>query len=101
MSNPLKTVAAGALLAVGLAFTPAVYAEQNPAGDASDSRMGAGMRPQGMMGMQGGMIGPMSGMMEGCNNMMQGRKSTAQQPVPQAFPTLIEGRAGRSDGDVR
>ena len=30
MSNLLKTVTVGALLAVGLAFASAVYAEQNP-----------------------------------------------------------------------
>ena len=62
MSNLLKTGAAGALLAVGLASATAVYAEQNPSGGASDSRMGLGMRNGGMMGMQGGMTGPMGGM---------------------------------------
>ena len=73
MSNLLKTAAASALLAVGLAFTSAVYAEQNRSGDASNSGMRAGMGHHGMMGMQGGMMGPTSGMMEGCSNMMRGR----------------------------
>ncbi len=73
MSNLLKTVAGGALLAIGIASVSVVYAEQSPSGGASDSRMGLGMRNGGMMGMQGGMTGPMGGMMDGCNNMMQGR----------------------------
>ena len=73
MSNLLKTVAAGALLAAGLASATAVYAEQNPSRDGSDSQMGTVMRHQGMMGMQGGMMGPMGGMMDGCHNMMQGQ----------------------------
>ena len=73
MSNLHKTVAAGALLAVGLASATAVYAEQNPSRDGSDSHMTTGMRHGGMMGMQGGMMGQMDGMMDGCNSMMQGR----------------------------
>ena len=66
MSNLLKTVAAGALLAAGLTSATAVYAEQDPARDGSDSQMRTVMRHQGMMGMQGGM-------MDGCHDMMQGQ----------------------------
>ena len=96
MSNlPLKTVAVGALLAVGTASVSVVYAEQNPVGDGSASHMGTGMRHQGIMGMQEGMMGPMGGMMEGCNNMMQGRR----QPPNSQFRRPSQ--AGRSDGDVR
>ena len=73
MSNLLKTVATGALLAVGLASVSVVYAEQSPSGDASASHMGTGKRNGGMMGMQGGMMGQMGGIMDGCNSMMQGR----------------------------
>ena len=72
MSNLLRSITAAALLAAAaLAFTPAVYAEQNPAPDASGSHSGAGMRHGGMMGMQGRMMGQLGQMMEGCNNMMQ------------------------------
>ena len=71
MSNMLKTIAAGALLAAGLAFGPAVYAEQGP--DTSSPHMGAGMRHDGMMGIPGGMMDQMSRMMEGCNAMMESR----------------------------
>jgi hypothetical protein len=95
MSNLLNTVTAGALLAVGLAFASAVYAEQNPVGGGSDSHMGTGVRPQGMMGMQGGTMGPTGGMMEGCNNMMQGRN----QPPNSQFRKPSQ--PGRSDGDVQ
>ena len=72
MSNLLKTVFVGALLAVGLAFTSAVYAEQSPSANASNSRIGSGMRNGGMMGMPGGMK-QMGGMMEDCSGMMQNR----------------------------
>jgi len=95
LSNLVKTVTAAALLAVGLAFASAVYAEQNPVGDGSGSHMGTGVRHQGIMGMQGGMMGPMGGMMEGCNNMMQGRN----QPPNSQFRRPSQ--AGRSDEDVR
>jgi hypothetical protein len=70
-SNPIKISAAGALLAIGLAFTSAVYAEQSPAPERDDAHMGMGMRHGGMMGMQGGMMGQMGQMLEACGNMMQ------------------------------
>jgi hypothetical protein len=76
MSDLLKTVAAGALLAIGLASASDVYAEQSRSGEASDSHMATGMRHGGMMGMQGGMMGQMGGTMDGCNSMMQGRSQT-------------------------
>jgi hypothetical protein len=56
MSNLLKTVAGGALLAIGLASASAVYAEQTSAGDASASHTTTGMRHGGMMDIQGGMM---------------------------------------------
>jgi hypothetical protein len=75
MSNPFKTIAATALLAIGLASASAVYAEQTPSAGQSET----GVRHHGMMGTQGSMMGKggmmaqMGEMMESCNNMMQSR----------------------------
>ena len=75
MSNRFRIIAAGALLAIGLASVSAVYAEQSPSADRSET----GVQHHGMMGTQGGMMGmggmmeQMGQMMESCNNMMQSR----------------------------
>jgi hypothetical protein len=84
MSKHLRTLAAGAAIAMGLAAAPALYAEDDLA-MRHDSMMGQGMMSRGMMG-QGmmGQGGTMSGMMnmmgmsddkddmmDHCNQMMQ------------------------------
>jgi Spy/CpxP family protein refolding chaperone len=92
MSNPLKTAAVGALLALGLASASAGYAEQSPSGDSGDSRMGTGVRHGGMTGMQGGtmgmgsMMGQTGGMMDGSSGKMQGDQPPNSQfhPPPQS-----------------
>jgi hypothetical protein len=73
MSPLLKIVAAGAVIATGLAFAPLGYAGRNPQPDSHAPSMGRGMGHGGMMGMQGGMMGQMSQMMDNCNTMMQSR----------------------------
>jgi hypothetical protein len=82
MSYSCKSLAAGVLLAGGLALAPAVYAEQSPGPDTNRPHMGAGMRHGGTMGMPGGMMEQMSEMMEGCSAMMQNR---SQPPNSQFY----------------
>lgn len=94
MSDLFRRIAFGALIAGGLAFAPAVYAQQSASGaDRTPSLMG-GMQGSATMGMRGdmmdgndrkgsrdenggrsGMTGMMMGgvgqMMDGCGSMMQ------------------------------
>src|SRR5258708_6928642 len=83
MSNRFRIIAAGALLAIGLASASAVYAEQSPSADRSET----GVQHHGMMGTQGGMMGmggrreKMGQMMESGNNRM---KSQNQAPNSQS-----------------
>jgi hypothetical protein len=89
MNKHLKTLAAGAAIAAGLAAAPALYA-QDYLSMPSGSMMGQDMMGQGgMMGKMGsvmsdmmnmmGMSGDMGGMTGHCNAMMQG--TDGQRPT--------------------
>jgi hypothetical protein len=68
MSKHLRTLAAGAAIAAGLAAAPALYAQSYPSMP-HGSTTGEGMM-SGMINMMG-MSGDMRGMMEHCGQMMQ------------------------------
>lgn len=83
MSTFFKTIAAAAVLAMGIASVPAVHAasDQNnpPQGSATESGMMGNRNMMGPNGGKGGMMGmmhmmaQMSQMADHCNQMMQSR----------------------------
>jgi hypothetical protein len=81
MTRILKTIAAGAVLAIGIGAT-SVYAEQGQTTPPQSPPPQSEMQPHGMMGQHGSMMnghmggmmnmmGQMSQMMDHCNQMMQ------------------------------
>ena len=92
MPSKLKLVLTAAIVAVGLAGAPALYAHDSQGSSGSMMGMGQGnMMGGGMMGTMNMMSNMMSGngqMAQGCSQMMQGMKGDhgAQRPNEQWQP---------------
>lgn len=98
MTRLLKTMAAGAVLAIGIGAT-SVYAEQDRTASPQGAPPQSEMQPHGMMSghgsmMDGGMMGmmnmmgQMTRMMDHCNQMMQSRMQApnSQWHQPRQLP---------------
>jgi hypothetical protein len=82
MTHSLRTLSLGATVAIGIAFTSAVYAQQGQVPSPQIPSMTPGMQHGHMMKM----IPQMSQMMDGCIEMMKSHMQQPADPSPKPDP---------------
>ncbi len=82
MTHSLRTLSLGATVAIGIAFTSAVYAQQGQVPSPQIPSMTPGMQHGHMMKM----MPQMSQMMDGCIEMMKSHMQQPAGPSPKPDP---------------